>query len=624
MRSHKLLSLSRFLAHFAFALPLLMLAANLLAWLRWGTDLPFLDDWRAYDEQNALSFAPARLFEAINNTITPIGLALDALAQRWLGGNPLPYQAISMLGVLGGLLWLQWGLLRWAVRDRVPTPMVWVFCIFMLQSGTYWGEQNLAYHQALPLLALLGATGLNFVSPTHRVWTGVAVGMLGVVSGLSYVSGAVATLVMGLTWLLMGWLCRASCGTCLTWRARTGGWSLLVVGMITSALQIGLTRRPGIREQITELTWPLEPDFWYYLAGKVGRSSGQGFQSLALELSWVVLLVIAIGGAAVLVSRQMRSSRPSVHRLAFVFLPLLVVVSVYLGLVSLGRAGYRDASIEGFVRVFRFGYERFHFFWVTLLFPWVAAAWLLLWRRVSGPAVLRQHGNLFPAIVIGIVMGGAAFRGVFDVSKSYRLASEYRASEIRCLQRQLGSGGPIACPGYALMGIHDLTRGYLYAREIEASFVRYFPVVEREAPPRWLLRWPDESFGELSWVRMESSATDQHIFEAGEDAQIRFEGADREAFLRCRMLEVQVGVRSEAASAVQVFYAVAGNDGVFSEEFSASKAVPGDWEPVERAFLFESTEGFSHQLRIDPLTNRGRVQVDALRAVCRLPRDVGR
>lgn len=67
------------------ALPWLMLVANVLAWLRWGTDLPFFDDWRAYDERNALSLDPKRLFEAINNTISPIGLALDVFAQRWLG-----------------------------------------------------------------------------------------------------------------------------------------------------------------------------------------------------------------------------------------------------------------------------------------------------------------------------------------------------------------------------------------------------------------------------------------------------------------------------------------------------------------------------------------------------------
>ena len=62
------------------ALPLLMLGANLLAWLRWGTDLPYLDDWRVYDEGSALSLNVQRLFRAVNNTISPVGLALDVTA----------------------------------------------------------------------------------------------------------------------------------------------------------------------------------------------------------------------------------------------------------------------------------------------------------------------------------------------------------------------------------------------------------------------------------------------------------------------------------------------------------------------------------------------------------------
>ena len=28
--------------------PILLLAWNALAWLRWGTDLPYLDDWHVY------------------------------------------------------------------------------------------------------------------------------------------------------------------------------------------------------------------------------------------------------------------------------------------------------------------------------------------------------------------------------------------------------------------------------------------------------------------------------------------------------------------------------------------------------------------------------------------------
>lgn len=624
MRIHKMSRVRSCFVQLAFALPLLMLAMNVLAWLRWGTDLPFLDDWRAYDEKNALSLSPTRLFEAINNTITPVGLALDALAQRWLGGNPVPYQAISMVGVLGGLLWLQWRLLRWAVRDRVPTPLVWVCCVFMLQSGTYWGEQNLAYHQALPLLALLGATSLNFTSGRYGVWRGAGIAVLGAVSGLSYISGAIAAFAMGLTWLLMGWWCRSSCGSRLEWRAKTGGWILLATGAGTSALQIGLTRRADTRKQITELTWPSDPDFWYYMAGKIGRSSGHGFQSVTMELAWVALLMVAVGGAAVLVLAKLRGVNPSVRRPAFVFLPLLVVVGAYLVLVSLGRAGYRDASIEGFVRVFRFGYERFHFFWVTLLFPWVAAVWFLWWQRLMKPLFRSQGVMLVPFVVICIGLGVAAFRGVFDVSQAYRQASEYRAGEIRCLHRQLGSGGPIVCPGYPLMDIHDLTRGYLYALDIEASFVRYFPIVERETSSRWLMRWPEEPIAEVDWVDIKSAADDQRRLETGDDAQIHFRSADREAFSQCRMLEIQVGVRSELASSVQVFYSSVGANGVFSEDASASKRIPGNWDFVERRFLFESRDGFSPQVRIDPLTNRGRVRVEAVRVLCRLSREVGR
>ena len=58
----------RWLLRASTALALLMLGANLLAWLRWGTDLPFLDDWRAYNEGRATSLLPVHLFAASNNT----------------------------------------------------------------------------------------------------------------------------------------------------------------------------------------------------------------------------------------------------------------------------------------------------------------------------------------------------------------------------------------------------------------------------------------------------------------------------------------------------------------------------------------------------------------------------
>ena len=62
--------------------PILLLAWNALAWLRWGTDLPYLDDWHVYMNGQAGSLNLAHLTKSVNNTISPVGLALDALVQR--------------------------------------------------------------------------------------------------------------------------------------------------------------------------------------------------------------------------------------------------------------------------------------------------------------------------------------------------------------------------------------------------------------------------------------------------------------------------------------------------------------------------------------------------------------
>lgn len=90
------------------------------------------------------------------------------------------------------------------------------------------------------------------------------------------------------------------------------------------------------RKQITELTWPSDPDFWYYMAGKIGRSSGHDFSRYPRNWLAVALLMVAVGGAAVLVLAKLRGVNPSVRRPAFVFLPLLVVVGAYLVLSAWG------------------------------------------------------------------------------------------------------------------------------------------------------------------------------------------------------------------------------------------------------------------------------------------------
>ena len=618
--------LQRWLLRACVAVPLLMLAANVLAWLRWGTDLPFLDDWRAYNERAALSLSPRHLFQAVNNTSSPLGLALDALAQRWLGGNPLPYQTLSMLCVLGGLLWLQWRLIGWVVPDAPVRKLLFLLTIFMLQSGSYWGEQNLAYHQGLPVLALLGATWVNFVAPLSERWRLACVFTLGVAGGLAYVSGAVGALAMGASWLLGSLLLRGPGLDALAGQGRSGGVALSFAGILTLALQLFLTRRPGAdgRGQGMLLTWPNDADFWLYAAGKLGRATGPGFHGLALEAAWVAAWVVAVLASVVFLVRRLVTYRGcfEVHmgRLTMVFLPLLAVVLAYLALVSLGRAALRPPSVQDAGEVFRFAYGRFHFFWVTLLFPWLAAVLIVAFaegmqRRTGGS---RAHAGVMLAVATA-VLGLAWARGVFDIAANYRSASEFRAGEIRCLSRQLGSGQPIVCPGFDAVEMPDWTRAYVYAREIRASFVRYLPIVQREGFGLDLLR-SDQLEGSSGVRWLHATPLPDGWMQGTGDPQMML-SLDDAAFSpgHCQALGLQMTLEVEAADTAQLFYRSLGQDRYMEERSVRRTYVPDASGQAQLEFTLDSPVGFEPELRLDPVDREGRWRVKDWRVTCRLP-----
>jgi len=610
---------TRWLRRIGVALPLLMLAANLLAWLRWGTDLPFLDDWRAYNERQALSLAPGYLFQAVNNTVAPLGLFLDVLAQRWLGGNPLPYQALSMLAVLGGLLWLQWRLLGWALRGPAwHVAVFFLLTIFMLQSGSYWGEQNLAYHQALPLVALLAAAWCNFAArgSSARRWPWVA--LLGVLAGLAYVSGAVAAMVMGAFWMLLARFAPERRASALTARGRSGAAALATAGLITTVMQMALTKRSGADPvgQGMHLTWPTEPDFWLYAAGKLGRASGHGFAALGAEVTWVALLALAWLGAILLALRCLRQKGSRGRRVAWLLLPLTAAVLVYLALVSLGRASLHDANVQSPAQEFRFAYLRFHHFWLTLLVPWVAAAWARCGRSAKicrGCPTVAWH-----AALTVVVLGVAAGRGVFDVAASYRSASEFRAGEIRCLSRQLGTGRPILCPGFDKVGISDWNDAYRYAREIGASFVRYLPIVERTDTGTPLFDFNDRRQREAARWR-NARWRDDGWFEAGPDPQmlVPIEGGDPAAG-RCATLGVQVMMLLERPGSAQLFFRPAGQAAYTESHSVRQDVVPDSQGRVWAEFAVDSDPGFEPEVRFDPIDGPGHFRLLAMRVMCRL------
>lgn len=602
-------------------LPVLMLAANALAWLRYGTDFPFFDDWRAYAAGNIGSFSPDRLFQVVNNTMSPVGFALDTLAQRWLDGNVVAYQLLSMLTVLGGLLWLQWRLLGWAVGQGAVRGLAYVFTIFMLQTGTYWGEQSLAYHQALPPLFLLAALCVIWVGRPGLGAMFVVVAALGLLAGLSYISGAVAATVMGVALLLMTWL--GGKDPALQVRGRWGGVALALAGSLTTAWQYRATRMVPSDDPARHfpLRWPWDADFWVFMLGKLGRSLGPGFANLHAELLLAaVLALLACGVFVALLWRFVRGRGGSAERLAYVCVPLALMVLAYLGLVSLGRAGLRDASIQHPLDVFQFAYQRFHFFWATLLLPWLVAGLAAAWGRDDPHASARTLGSgaVVAAAALLVALPLAAVRGVFDVGTYYERGMQERAVAIRCLNEQLDAGGPIMCPEFALPGWTDWTPAYQHARAIGASFVKYFPLTAQQRPdPDWLLQWPAQpDAAVVRWVDAEMLADGWRQGVA--DPQLVIEGADAAAYARCRTLELRLRLRSAQASMAQVFYQLP-DSSEFSELMSRARPVPASIDAdVELSFMIDSRRGFAPMLRVDPVQGDARFRIEELRVACHL------
>ena len=656
------------LVRLCWLIPVLMLAANALSWLRYGTDFPFFDDWRAYATGDIRSLDPKHLFQVVNNTMSPVGFALDALAQRWLDGNTVAYQLLSMLAVLGGLLWLQWKLLAWAVPSPLVRAVSFAFTVFMLQSATYWGEQNLAYQQALPLVFLLGALYFILVSELRIPVLGIVVALLGLLSGFSYISGAVSALVIGGILLLInafvasaGWAERSEaqhrssqqeqcpevptrvgsshvglrCAQpnlrnpqpALLWaRVRLGGLVLLILGAGTTAFQFYATRIVGgaDRSEAFPVRWPTHPDFWAYLLGKVGRSFGSAFHNVTHEMAFAFALAAALAGVWLVFLWRVVYRRPESaavdgsHRISCIYLPLVGAVMVYLGLVAFGRSGFRDASIQSLSDVFQFAYQRFHFFWITLVFPWTVAALLTMLPSKSA-ARTRDHSQTAPLwlalAVLVIGWGFAGARGVFEVSTYYEQGRQARANTIRCMSQQLGSGEPIMCPEFALPGWTDWTPAYLHAREIGASFTKYFPLVGHDSPRHWMFDGAPDAGPGVSWHDAVQSTDGWLQGAADPQLLIEVDGAAR-AFAGCRMLDVRLRIRSDKASFAQVFYRPNGV-GDFAEALSRIRPVEAGVDAAQELhFAIESLHGFAPVLRIDPVQGDARFRVEGVRIGC--------
>lgn len=607
-------TLERALVALLVGVPVVSLALNAIAWLTYGLDLPFFDDWRGYAAGNIDSLDPGYLFAHVNDTLAPVGFALDALAQRLLNGNPLPYQFLSMTIVLGGLLYFQWKLLRLALGVRWHAAACFALTLLMLQPGSYWGRENLAYHQALPLLCLLPALWLILNERARELWRLPLVLALGLVGGLSYVSGAFAMLAAGLTLLLTS-----------PWAAPTrsrlmrGSGALAIAGVITVAMQLYplLTRANLANRAYAPLAWPYESDFWWFLLGKLGRSLLLPSEAPELALG-VVLLVAALALLAFaltawrIVRRGALAQGLPVPQLVFV--ALAAVTFVYLMLVAAGRTNLRPEELNAWHEVFAHGFSRFHFFWATILWPWLAAVVIAHLGRTDGrPRMPANVAATVPVLLVPLIVSA----GALDHFHAHREEVKYRLPTISCLMEQLQRGEGISCHEF---NMPDFSPAFEYGRRIGASFVRHFPILPialgADDPPPLFRLSRDES--RLGMANLSRAAGAGDRFVASADAQMRIRSGEVAAMADCSLLQVVARLKPAFADTAQVYFRRRGQES-FSEENSVRIGVAADGEgPATVRFNIESTTGFEDDLRFDPVTREQTLAIEEVEVRCRL------
>jgi hypothetical protein len=579
-------------------LPILALISSLVAWLQYGIDLPFFDDWADYVANKVGSFEWQHLFKMYNDTLFPVARVLDAVAQRLLNKNSIAYQFLSMASVLGLLLFLQWRLLILALPNRLLAACAFTFTAFMLMPGSYWGLQNQAYIQALPLIFMLTAIYIILGKNWRTSSTILAVFTLGILSGFSYISGAFSALIVGIVFLL------ASCFIQLAERKPLiqGGYSLFIAGMITTVSQVWMiiTIQKGMHIPNTALALPTESVFWMYLLGKVGRALMPVPIYPLFSFVLTIFAVLLVGIVFILFVRWMLQNKMrtlSEARIAIIYTALLGMIFVYLGIIAAARAHASPPEIQAsWLDTFVFGFHRFHYFWVTLLWPWLVAGGIFSMIKFNFfPNKNAEKYLLFALLGVSIVFTSIIIRGNKSTYREY--TNIFYSKHIRCLLSEIQKGQGINCP---TLYPGDLSQPFLYARQINASFTRNFPIL----PVPINTNSPQPLFRLLNTVQ--SSA---FSFKTKMTAQLK----------TCLILDVSARIHVDKTNTVQLSYATPSkSEKILASSLITSPQTLNETDLTDIVFQIESSTGFLDDFQLHTVDSQQPFDLKEIEIRCRL------
>lgn len=593
------------------AIPICCLLWMAIQWINYGIDLPYFDDWRDYFDGTTGSLNTRYLFMPANDTLYAVGKFLESLIFINFKGNSVVDQFLSMTTVLGLILFLQWILINIAIKDRLLAACAFSLTLFMLQPDSYWGRQNIAYHQALPLIFILAVVYILIASRWPWPIRSFVLFVLGILSGLAYTSGAFSLLALTATLIV-----------CIAGNRRAYGElipdavALLCAAVITVIVQgyVLVYVQHGQVHSGTPWSLPNSPEFWFYMFGKVGRSlmltGSHPLRSLLVVLFCLALAVtVAIASLRNVMTAETRHSVPA--RLGLISLLLFASVLFYLLMVAAGRTDLRPADISTPLQLFAFGFARFHFFWATLIWPWVFAGTIVMamMLRPKKEAAIR----IVAVVATGCVVVFTMAAGVFAHASYFRQTSDLTLRNGACLQAKLVAGGPIDCP---TLYPRDMTLAYANAVKMGASFIRYFPPDLLESAPRnptWnVLGKPIDSIT-VNNAKAEIRPGNLSLA-AGKDVQMAFSVGQADDLHHCLAVRVETTVAVESPTIVQLFYRPWSGP-AFSEANSRIRQIAAG-NGITVRFLVIEPHGFRNEFRLDPVSDSQPAVVKELNVSC--------
>jgi hypothetical protein len=289
-------------------------------------------------------------------------------------------------------------------------------------------------------------------------------------------------------------------------------------------------------------------------------------------------------------------------------------------LVAAGRTNFRPPEMHELLQIFAHGFTRFHFFWAALIWPWVAAALLVLcsrqpWFRRVGPGW---------AFALAMAFTMLAYLGAgFDHMSKFREIGEARTNLAHCLLAELQKGGEVHCPGlvpprFDTDPAPDAFPAYLYAKKIGASFVRNFPMLppgkRREAIAAF---YKIEAGSPKPRTRGLEFLGNGAFRAVGNDPQLYIQTGQPQITRHCMTMDVDVDIKVSGRDTIQLFYVPAGGDDEYSEQNVVSQNVGSDDGSSQvLSFRLESATGFFESLRLDPVTRPQALVIPSIKVYC--------